>query len=149
MDSKNKDKEIAKLEEMNYKYFKDHRDYLVEHKHNMENKFSQLLIYLSAGIFTISIWFSNIHNFDNYIILILASWFSSLLSLIFVLFSFKYSIKAYKNEIKAWDENKKNATEDFNTKIIKTKESLVNSWTWSLVISIVLLYLFYLLNFTT
>ena len=39
---------MTELQKMEYEYHTKHRDYLVEQKHNMENKFSQLLIYLST-----------------------------------------------------------------------------------------------------
>lgn len=137
---------MTELQKMEYEYYVKHRDYLVSQKHNMENKFSQLLIYLSAWVFTISVWFFNIFKFKQFIYIILGSWFFSLLALISILFSFIYSIKAYNNEIKSWTDTKKNAIENCHKDIMK---KLINLWLFFLILSIILLFIFYFLNFIT
>lgn len=134
------------IEKLEWEYHQKHRYYLIQEKHNVENKYSQHLVYLAAWIFTFI--FSIDKIFDSkkllYKILLNYSIGLSILTLIFILFSFLFSIRAFKERLDYWDEKKEDLPIDCNSKIMNF---FIYSWTLSIIISIILLFIFYILNF--
>lgn len=134
---------LTDKQKLKYDYHTKHREYLRDRKHDMEDKFSHLLVYLSTFIFTASILILRIYFFKSYIPVILLSWGFILVSLILVLLSIIFSIKSYNLEIDHWDKHRKDLEKNPFTRIMKI---LVFIWTIFIIIWIILMFLFYSLN---
>ncbi len=135
---------LTDLEKLDIEFFNNHRSYLRGENHKQESKFSQNLIFLASGVFTLSIAFSKYIDIVEYKELLIVSWICSLLSLFTILFSFYFSANAFQEEIKCWDEKEKDCE--------KNCSNLIRKWCvgfsiFCFVLSLVLFLIFYSLNF--
>ena len=140
----NKQQEITEKTKLDWEYYQSHRQYLRSEKHFMDNKFSQLLVYLDSGIFITSSVLVNMYDKVEYKWVIVTSWWLSTLSLIFVLLSFIFSIQSFKHAIQLWDKERK---EDLNNIYIKVMNTSTCISTFLVFLAIIFTLIFFTLNF--
>lgn len=137
---------LTDIQKLEYEFYSKHREYLRTEKHSMENKYAQLLVYLNSGIFTVSAILVNMYQIIFYKFFIIISWLCAGTSLIFILLSFLFSIKSFKEALIKWDKYRKEV--NFSWYVIFMKFC-----TWLsivlLMFAIFFLFLFFSLNLLT
>jgi len=149
-----KKQEITEIEKINHNDYNDYRNYLIRQKHNVSDKESKLLIYLSAWVLSFSVAFIEKNNFSDYYIFIIISWILAISSFILILISFLYSQKSFEKQIEITDieyknekirnKNKKQVV-PWNLFINEVKKS-INYARLFLIFSIIILFIFYSIN---
>ncbi len=100
--------EFSEFQKIKYDVYLKYRDYLVQKKHDVEDKELNLIILLSSGMFSLFFIFSKFVSPFSYIYLILIAQFLALLSLIFAFISLFFSKRAFDKQIEIHDLKYKN-----------------------------------------
>lgn len=142
--NKKVEQEITETQKFQWEFHNEHHRYLRWEKHTMEHQYSQLLVYLNSGIFIASSVLVNTYEKVEYECVIVASWWISAVSLIFILLSFIFSIESFKYAIWLWDKERK---EDIDNIYVKIMNASIYISTFFLFSAIILTLIFFTLNF--
>ncbi|NDK08753.1 hypothetical protein EOM39_05950 [Candidatus Gracilibacteria bacterium] len=150
---KDKIGEISEGKKINHADYIDYRNYLIRQKHNVSDKESKLLIYLSAGVLSFSVAFIEKNDTYELAIFIIISWIFAISSLILLLITFNYSKKSFEKQIEITDrvyeneitdnKNKKDVPENKDIKKVKKGVFFARLF---LILSIIILFIFYSIN---
>lgn len=141
----NESKKVNEIRKIEWDFYQNHRAYLRQLKHEQENKFSQNIIYLGAGSFSLLATFSQIFKVMDYKIILTSALAFSWISLILMLISFRLSVTVFNESIRLWDKTRTDLPEDNCCKIFMNFSSLTSFI--FLLISLLLIFIFYTLNF--
>jgi len=145
---------VTDIDKINHNDYIDYRNYLIRQKHNVSDKESKLLIYLSAWVLSFSVAFTQKNNFPDYFLFIIISWILSISSFILILFSFNWSKESFEKQIEITDIEYKNQKLKGKNKrqevpknyfIDKVKKSIFYARLF-LIFSIIILFIFYSIN---
>lgn len=151
---KNDKKDITEIDKINHNDYIDYRNYLIRQKHNVSDKESKLLIYLSSWVLSFSFAFIEKDFLSEFLFIIIISWILSISSFILILFSFNLSKESFEKQIEITDieyknqklKGKNNRQEvPKNYFIDKVKKSIFYARLF-LIFSIILLFIFYSVN---